>query len=157
VLKNRNRILVAALAILGVLALPRHLGAADYVVYSVYKELDLGFPGEAPQKDFFVNMGTAQGVHPGTLLKVYRRVSTYDLMSEKLYRDVSFPIARLKVIHAENNAAICRLEKDAPGRDDACLLPALSDGRRPRRSRITAIPGRSAREPRGLSSRAPSR
>ncbi|HUP58550.1 MAG TPA: hypothetical protein VM598_13920, partial [Bdellovibrionota bacterium] len=89
-------------------------GAADYVVYSVYKELDLGYPGETPQKDFYVNMGTTQGLRPGTMLKVYRRVSTYDLMSEKLYRDVSFPIARLKVIHAENNAAVARLEKMLP-------------------------------------------
>ncbi len=121
-LKNRIHILVAALAALSVLALPRHLGAADYVVYSVYKELDLGFAGETPQKDFFVNMGTAQGVRPGTSLKVYRRVSTYDLMSEKLYRDVSFPIARLKVIHAENNAAICRLDKMLP----TATTPAFS-------------------------------
>ncbi len=112
--KNRIQVLIAALVALGVLGLPRHLGAADYVVYSVYKELDLGFPGDSPQKDFFVNMGTAQGVRIGAALKVYRRVSTYDLMSEKLYRDVSFPIARLKVIHAENNAAICRLDKMLP-------------------------------------------
>jgi hypothetical protein len=114
VLKTRLQILVATIAALGMLALPRHLGAADYVVYSVYKELDLGYPGETPQKDFYVNMGTTQGLRPGTMLKVYRRVSTYDLMSEKLYRDVSFPIARLKVIHAENNAAIARLEKMLP-------------------------------------------
>jgi hypothetical protein len=103
-------LLAAAMASL----LPRPTGAADYVIYEVYKELDLGNVGEVPQKDFYVNMGTAQGVHPGTALKVYRRMSTYDLMSEKLYRDVSFPIARLKVIHAENNAAICRLEKMIP-------------------------------------------
>jgi hypothetical protein len=108
------RIITFLLALAAVLGAPRMTSAADYVVYSVYRELDLGNPGEAPQKDFYVNMGTAQGVHSGMTLKVFRRVSTYDLLSEKLYRDVSFPIARIKVIHAENNAAIARLEKMLP-------------------------------------------
>src|SRR5579885_154304 len=96
------------------LLLPRPTGAADYVVYSVYRALDMGYEGEKTEKDFYVNMGTAQGVHPGTVLKAYRRMSTYDLMSEKLYRDVSFPIAKLKVIHAEQNAAIARLDQMLP-------------------------------------------
>src|SRR4051812_34973627 len=108
------RQLMILLAVVAATLVPRPTGAADYVVYEVYKELDLGFPGENPQKDFYVNMGTTQGVRPGTALKVYRRISTYDLMSEKLYRDVSFPIARLKVFHAESNAAIARLEKMIP-------------------------------------------
>lgn len=112
-LKTKVLIALTIIALTGVLA-PRTTGAADYVIYSVYKELDLGNPGETPQKDFYVNMGTAQGIHEGTSLKVFRRVSTYDLMSEKLYRDVSFPIARIKVIHAESNAAIARLEKMLP-------------------------------------------
>jgi hypothetical protein len=106
--------LLILLSIPATTLISRATGAADYVVYSVYKELDLGFEGEKPEKDFYVNMGTAQGVKPGTVLKAYRRMSTYDLMSEKLYRDVSFPIARLKVIHVENNAAVARLEKMLP-------------------------------------------
>jgi hypothetical protein len=106
-------VLLAAVTAAG-LFVSRPTGAADYVVYSVYKELDLGNEGEKPEKDFYVNMGTAQGIRNGTILKAYRRVSTYDLMSEKLYRDVSFPIARLKVIHTESNAAIARLEKMLP-------------------------------------------
>jgi hypothetical protein len=88
--------------------------AADYVVYSVFKPIDLGNPGEAPQKDYYVNMGSAQGVRPGSQLEVLRRISTYDLLNQKLYKDVTFPIARLKVIHVENNAAICRLDKLLP-------------------------------------------
>lgn len=88
--------------------------AADYVVYSVFKPVDLGVPGATPQKDYYVNMGSAQGLHAGSQLEVLRRVSTYDLLNEKLYQDVTFPIARLKVIHVENNAAICRLDKILP-------------------------------------------
>lgn len=94
-----------------VLEAPQTL-AADYVVYSVFKPVDLGNSGTPPQKDFYVNMGSSQGLHEGVELDVLRRISTYDLINEKLYKDMTFPIARLKVIHVENNAAICRLEED---------------------------------------------
>jgi hypothetical protein len=78
-----------------IVALPNKSSAADYTVYSVYKALDLGNPGETPEKDYYVNMGKTQGVHDGSVLEVTRKISTYDLLSEKLYKDVSFPIARL--------------------------------------------------------------
>jgi hypothetical protein len=93
---------------------PRLAGSAEFVVYSVYKAIDLGNPGETPQKDYYVNMGSANGVRDGSTLEVIRKVATYDLLSEKLYKDVSFPIARLKVIHVEPNASIARLEKVLP-------------------------------------------
>ncbi|HLE00706.1 MAG TPA: hypothetical protein VJB59_10635 [Bdellovibrionota bacterium] len=88
--------------------------SADFVVYSIYRGLDLGNPGEIPQKDYYVNMGSSQGIRDGMILSVHRRISTYDLLSEKLYRDVTFPIARLKVIHTEGTAAIARLDKMLP-------------------------------------------
>lgn len=88
--------------------------ADDFVVYSVYKGLDFGNPGEVPQKDFYVNMGTAQGLTKGSTLEVYRRAPTYDLSTQKLYRDAMFPIARIKVIHAENGLAIARLDQLFP-------------------------------------------
>src|ERR1700733_1670788 len=83
--------------------------ASDYFVYSVYKELDMGNPGEIPQKDYYINMGTSQGLHDGMFVQVLRRTSTYDLLTERLYKDVLFPIARLKVIHTEATAAVGRL------------------------------------------------
>jgi hypothetical protein len=98
--------------------------AADFFVYSVYRPVDLGIPGEAPQKDFYVNMGSAQGVRSGSVLEVIRRISTYDLTSQKLYKDVAFPIAKLKVIHAENDAAIARLDKFLPADSTPSISPS---------------------------------
>jgi hypothetical protein len=88
--------------------------AAEFVVYSVFRALDFGNPGEDPQKDYYVNMGSANGVQVGSVLEVTRRVPTYDMLNEKLYKDVQIPIAHLKVIHVENNAAVARLEKLSP-------------------------------------------
>ena len=106
-----------------IIALPSESGAADYTVYSVYKALDLGNPNEIPQKDYYVNMGQSQGVHDGSILEVIRKVSTYDLLSEKLYKEVSFPIARLKVIHTESYAAIARMEKLTPTEKTPAITP----------------------------------
>ena len=97
-----------------VIALPQAGTAADFVVYSVYRGLDMGNPSESPKKDYFVNMGSTQGLRLGAELDVLRRVPTYDLLNEKLYKDVTFPIARIKVIHVENGAAICRLSQTLP-------------------------------------------
>jgi hypothetical protein len=80
----------------GILAIPSQAHSAEFVVYSVYRGLDMGIPGETPQKDFYVNIGAAQGVRVGTTLEVMRRASTYDLITEKLYKDLTYPIARLK-------------------------------------------------------------
>jgi hypothetical protein len=116
--------MILTIAVAGaVLTIPTAGQSSDYVVYSVYKELDLGNPGESPKKDFFVNIGSSQGVREGATLEVLRRISTYDLMTEKLYKDLLFPIARLKVIHVETNAAIARLEKMLPPDKTPALSP----------------------------------
>lgn len=85
--------------------------AADFVVYSVYQGLNMGNPGEVSLKDYYVNVGTRNGVKAGSVLTVLRRTSSYDLGTQKLYKDVTFPIARIKVIHAEEDAAIARIER----------------------------------------------
>ncbi|MFN7685365.1 MAG: hypothetical protein ACK5QT_08140 [Oligoflexia bacterium] len=90
---------------------PTTATAADAVVYSVHRGVDMGNPGEIPSKDYYINMGVQQGVRKGSVLEVSRKLATYDLLSEKLYKEVVFPIATLKVIHAESGVAIARLDK----------------------------------------------
>jgi hypothetical protein len=114
--------LIPMLALLTVLA-PIADADEEFIVYSIYRALDLGNPGEVPQKDFFVNMGTRQGVRTGATLQVLRRTATYDLTSQKLYKDVQFPIAKLKVIHAEPNAAIARLDQMLPPEKTPAISP----------------------------------
>ena len=113
-----NIVLVSALLIMITPA-----QAEDFVVYSIYKQLDMGNPGEVPQKDYYINLGHTQGVHEGTTVTVYRKVSTYDLLSEKLYKDMTFPIAKLKVIHSEGSASIARMEKMLAGEFTPAITP----------------------------------
>lgn len=83
-------------------------------VFSVFKSLDMGTPGEASQKDFYIGLGSNQGVHEGSLIEVTRKLPVYDLVSEKLYKDMVYKVARLKVIHSESSASVARLEKIYP-------------------------------------------
>ncbi len=81
-----------------------------YSVYQVSRRLAL-YPRQKIEPDYFVNLGTLQGAHLGSILVVYRRLPMYQLMKEQVYRDLSFPIATLRVIHAESSASVARLEK----------------------------------------------
>jgi hypothetical protein len=112
------------LGVITLMALPISTPAEEpsYKVYSVYSGVFMGNPGETPRKDFFVNMGSKHGVKAGTQLQVLRKAPTYDLLSKKLYRDMTYPIGVLKVIYSEEDASIARLEKMLP--DDQ--TPALS-------------------------------
>lgn len=110
----------ALFALLGVF--PATANSAEFFVYSVYRPLDLGNPGETPQRDYYVNMGSANGLREGATLDVMRKISTYDVLTEKLYRDLLFKVGTLKVIHVEGNAAVARLDKVLP----ADRVPASS-------------------------------
>jgi hypothetical protein len=103
------------------LLLPLPSFGAENFVYNIIRGIDLGNPGESPQRDYYVNLGTSQGVRTGDELEVLRRIPSYDATNQKIYRDITFPIARLKVIHAENNAAIARLDEMV----DPAKIPVL--------------------------------
>jgi len=70
----------------------------------------MGVPGQASIKDYYLTMGSRHGLKNGSLLQVSRRISTYDLLNQKLYKELTVPIATVKVIHTEGSASIARIE-----------------------------------------------
>jgi len=99
------------------------LANSDFVVYGVYNGLNMGNEGEVTQKDFYINMGQRHGLKSGVVLNVYRQISTYDVISKKLYRDITFPIAKVKVIHVEDKAAVARLDQLLPLESTPAQIP----------------------------------
>jgi len=83
----------------------------EFVVYEVHQNLSLGGSLSTSSKEYYVNFGLEHGVKNGDLLQVSRRVPTYDLINQQFYREVVFPIARLRVIHSDLGASVCRLER----------------------------------------------
>jgi hypothetical protein len=96
---------------------------SDFTVYSIYQGLNLGGLGEVTQRDLYVNMGSSQGLVTGARLQVYRHTPTFDLVSQQVYREVTFPIAVIKVIHVEPQVSIARLEKFLPVDETATISP----------------------------------
>ncbi|MBI2711542.1 MAG: hypothetical protein HYX41_01590 [Bdellovibrio sp.] len=96
----------------------------DYSVYSVFQDINLtNDPATAPPKDYYINMGSKQGLRKGSILEVRRKVSSYDGMSEQFYRDLSLPFAKVRVIHVEPRASIARLEKLLPLKTSPMVSP----------------------------------
>jgi hypothetical protein len=97
--------------------------AADHTVYQVYRPIDLGETDVAPPRDVFVSIGTDQGVKKGSVLDVYRKVSSFDNLTQKHMGDHLIPVGRVKVIHADPKNAIARLDKYVSIENEPALLP----------------------------------
>ncbi len=93
------------------------------VVYNIYQPVNLGNPGEAARKDFYISVGSQQGIRKGMILRVSRKVPSPDVLSEKFFRDVTIPIAQIKVIHVEGTVAIARLVKLLPADEYPAVSP----------------------------------
>ena len=112
---SKNRLSLVPFAIAGSILFSAYVSRAEeFQVYSVYSPIDLGQGSEAVRKDYYINMGSSSGLKKGMSLEVVRKLPTYDVANEKLYKDVSFSIAVIKVIHVESQVSIARLEKLLP-------------------------------------------
>jgi hypothetical protein len=118
----RRILILAALSLVGI-SFSQPTFGSGFTVYSIYQSLNLGNPGEITQKDFYVNIGSNQGIATGTRLQVFRHTPTFDLVSQQVYREVTFPIAFIKVIHVEPSLSIARLENFLPPDQAAVSSP----------------------------------
>lgn len=92
--------------------------ARDHLIYSVEEEVPMGYEDEKPKKNYYVNMGSNQGVKSGTTLDVFRVISKsnpYDNLKRINYK---VKIGEIKVLHSDEEAAIGSLQKIKLGVDD---------------------------------------
>ncbi len=97
--------------------------ATEFSVYEVFRAVDLGESDRPPPKEFFVNMGAIQGVRKGSVLDVYRKISSFDNLAEKHGGEHMVPVGRIKVIHADERTAIARMERFVSLEQEPALLP----------------------------------
>jgi len=91
---------------------PTELTAANatpFVVYGMRTDFPMSNDNKYPEKDFYVNLGLAQGIKIGSSLEVFRIVTTDDDISNRKMDNITFRIAKLKIIHAEENISVARL------------------------------------------------
>ena len=102
---------------------PTLAGAEEYSVYQVFRPIDLGETDHTPPKDIFINMGSNQGIKKGSVLDVYRKISSFDNLTERLVGDHMIPVGKIKVIHSDEKTAIARVDRFVSVEQEPALLP----------------------------------
>lgn len=108
---------------LGLLSVALPAGAAEHSVYEVYRAIDLGESDRQPPKEIFVDIGSLHGVKKGSVLDVYRKVSSFNNLTEKFASDHLVPVGKLRVIHTDEKTAIARIDRFVSPEQELALLP----------------------------------
>ncbi|MGZ3712002.1 MAG: hypothetical protein ACXVBE_09605 [Bdellovibrionota bacterium] len=87
--------------------------AEGHQVFGIKSDFPMN-DGQTLFRDVYVNLGTSQGVKIGSSLDVFRTITTVDEINQRVGQNISFKIGRLKVIHAEGNVAVARVDKMLP-------------------------------------------
>jgi hypothetical protein len=94
------------------------VAARSFMIYSVAMDLPMGVDNEVLKKNFYVNLGSKQGVRKGTLLDVFRIISVLDPYDNRKRINYRVKIGELKVLHSNDEAAITvfhkKEDKDLP-------------------------------------------
>lgn len=80
--------------------------AKDFIIFNVSQDIPMGEKDETIKKNYFMNIGSNQGVKKGTLIDVYRRVSKLDPYENKKRYNFKVKVGEIKILHTEQNASI---------------------------------------------------
>lgn len=83
--------------------------AKDFIIYSISQDVPMGYKNEVIKKNYYVNMGTNQGVRNGTMLNAYRVISNSNPFDRNTRYNHQVPIGILEVIHSDKDASITKL------------------------------------------------
>lgn len=85
--------------------------AEELTIFDVRKTLPM-HDEEKVFRDFYVNGGTEQGLRPGMVVTVTRRVTLYDSYQNKSPGDLMVDVARVKIIHVQKGLSVARMHSD---------------------------------------------
>ena len=90
-----------------------NIQSKNYFIYSIDHQLPTGEFGtsQLPQKNFYLNIGTLQGVEEGTVLVVRRKVSKNNKFQNNKEYTFHIKVGLIKVIQANENSSIAITEK----------------------------------------------
>jgi hypothetical protein len=89
------------------------LGFANHQVFGI--RTDFPMTDDQPHyRDVYVSIGTDQGIKVGSQLDAFRVLTTVDELNQRMGKNISFRIARLRVIHAEGDVSVARVVQMLP-------------------------------------------
>lgn len=89
--------------------------ARSYVIFSMTQDLPMGVENEVIRKNYYINMGSGQGIKKDSVVDVFRIISVQNPYNNKSRENYKVKIGELKVIHSSDNSAIAMVneyEKD---------------------------------------------
>jgi hypothetical protein len=90
------------------LALFPTLAEAEFQVSAI--RTDFAMSDSDPRyRDVYVTMGLNQGIKKGSVLDAYRNLATFDDLNHRVGKNISFKIAKLKIIHADDEVSVARV------------------------------------------------
>ncbi|MBK9294341.1 MAG: hypothetical protein IPM57_07830 [Oligoflexia bacterium] len=84
----------------------------DFKIFDLKKNLPLT-DKEKVFYDYYINIGQEQGVQPGQIINVYRRVPVIDVYKYQNHPDMRVAVGKLKVIYTQKTMSVARLYKSA--------------------------------------------
>lgn len=80
--------------------------ARSYVIFSLTQDLPMGFDNEVIRKNYYINLGSTQGVKKDTLVDVFRVISIQNPYDNQKRVNYKVKIGELKVLHSSADASI---------------------------------------------------
>jgi hypothetical protein len=80
----------------------------EYSVFEIRKTLPLS-ENEPVYRDYYINMGTDDGLRVGNYVSVHRHSPVIDIYRNKAQDDLIVPLAHMKVIHAQKTMSVARV------------------------------------------------
>ena len=80
--------------------------ARSYVIFSMSQDLPMGFDNEVLRKNYYINIGSSQGVKKDTILDVFRIISILNPYDNKKRVNYRVKVGELKVLHSSTEASI---------------------------------------------------
>ncbi len=94
-----------------ILTLSPSIYARSYVIFSMAQDLSMGVENEVLKKNYYVNMGSSQGIKKDSVLDVFRVISIQNPYDNKKRVNYKVKVGTLKVIHASEQASIASLNE----------------------------------------------
>lgn len=80
--------------------------AREHQIFTVAEDLPMGFENEILRRNYYVDIGSDQGVAKGTTLDVFRTISKSNPYHDQKRVNYRVKIGELEVLHAEDASSI---------------------------------------------------
>jgi hypothetical protein len=75
------------------------------------QDLPMGFENEVVRKNYYINMGSSQGVKKDAVLNVFRIISVQNPYDNKKRVNYKVKIGELKILHSSEDASIAMVNQ----------------------------------------------